>query len=431
VSRSFHLVVEKATTTLSLRLDPAAAAVVGQAVAATPTLTPQGGGSPTGSVVVTDGLTSCSVPASAGGSCAVAFPTAGTRAVTATYGGDSTFLGSTTAQSYTVNPAPTATTVVSSANPSLSGLGVTFTATVTAVPPGAGTPSGTVSFADGATPLGTVPLVAGVVSFTASGLALGSHSITATYSGDGNYLTSSGTVAQQVSQAGTQTSLASSKNPSSTGEPVTLTATVAVLAPGTGTPTGGVTFLDGSTELGTATLNAAGTAAFTTTTLAIGSHSITAAYSGDTNFNASTSPALTQTVNGPSFTFVGFLTPLTTAGSLGSPTYSGTQSFGSAIPVKWQLKDASGASVEDLSSARSLRAISNADSRCRQAPAPGAASTLLYSPTSGAKGNSTFRYGSNQYIFNWDTASTVAKGCYTLALELSDGQLKATNVLLR
>jgi hypothetical protein len=78
------------------------------------------------------------------------------------------------------------------------------------------------------------------------------------------------------------------------GQPVTFTAMVT--CPGF-TPTGTVTFKDGATTLGTGTLNGAGTASFTTSSLTPGTHGITTAYSGDANCSASTSPALTQVVN--------------------------------------------------------------------------------------------------------------------------------------
>ena len=71
---------------------------------------------------------------------------------------------------------------------------------------------------------------------------------------------------------------------------------VIAASPGTGTPTGTVTFKDGSTTLGTGTLSG-GTATFSTSQLAVGPNSITAVYGGDTNFTTSTSSALTQTVN--------------------------------------------------------------------------------------------------------------------------------------
>ncbi|WP_441259775.1 IPT/TIG domain-containing protein [Bradyrhizobium sp. 521_C7_N1_3] len=95
--------------------------------------------------------------------------------------------------------------------------------------------------------------------------------------------------------ATTTTELTSSKNPSSYGESVTFTAKVNSLG---GTPTGTVTFNDGGTPIGTSSLSA-GVATFATTTLAVGNHSITASYNGSVAFNASTSPALNQSVDIP------------------------------------------------------------------------------------------------------------------------------------
>ena len=92
------------------------------------------------------------------------------------------------------------------------------------------------------------------------------------------------------------TALASSLNPSTYGSSVTFTATVTGSGP---TPTGTVTFKDGSTTLGTGTLDGSGATTFATSALtATGSpHSITAVYGGDSDYGASTSSALTQTVN--------------------------------------------------------------------------------------------------------------------------------------
>ena len=63
-------------------------------------------------------------------------------------------------------------------------------------------------------------------------------------------------------------------------------------------PTGVVTFLDGSTVLGTKTLVGSGVASFSTSSLSVGSHAITASYGGDANSVASVSAVLTETVNG-------------------------------------------------------------------------------------------------------------------------------------
>ena len=85
--------------------------------------------------------------------------------------------------------------------------------------------------------------------------------------------------------------------PSVYGQSVTFTATVSANLPGSGTPTGTVAFTDGTAVLGTATLDASGHAAITTSVLTAGQHAISASYDGDANFTASASGGLTQTVN--------------------------------------------------------------------------------------------------------------------------------------
>ncbi len=186
-----------------------------------------------------------------------------------------------------------ATTLISSLNPSALGQAVTFTATVTSS--ATGTPTGTVTFQDAATTLGTGTLSGGTATFTTSGLGTGAHSITAIYGGDANFTGSTSVVlTQTIGKAASSTAVASSNNPSIIGTVVTLTASVT--SPVTGTLTGTVTFQDGTSALGTGTLSG-GTATFTTSGLTGGTHSITAVYSGDATFAGGTSPALMQTVN--------------------------------------------------------------------------------------------------------------------------------------
>jgi hypothetical protein len=97
----------------------------------------------------------------------------------------------------------------------------------------------------------------------------------------------------------TTTALTSSLNPSKPGQAVTFTATVTAQPGfGKGTPTGTVSFLDGATNIGKVPLNGSGVATFTTSTLPPGTNSITASYSGDTNFKPSVSPQLQQLVQG-------------------------------------------------------------------------------------------------------------------------------------
>ena len=92
----------------------------------------------------------------------------------------------------------------------------------------------------------------------------------------------------------TTTSLVASAASTTYGDTLTFTATVAAV--GAGTPTGSVTFMDGATTLGTVAVAANGIAAFTSTSLIAGAHSVTAIYSGDTEFNTSTSTAVSPTV---------------------------------------------------------------------------------------------------------------------------------------
>ncbi len=252
------------------------------------------GGTPTGTVTFLDGGTSIGTGTLSAGvaSFATTALTTGNHTITATYGGDGNFNGATGALTGTpqvVNKAATSTTVASSVNPSVYGQSVTFVATISATAPGAGAPTGTVTFLSGGTPIGTGSLSGGVARFTTSALGVGAHTITASYGGDGNFAASVGAQGdnpQIVSTADTATAVTSSQNPSVFGETVTFTATLSPVSPGGGTPTGIVTFLDGGSAIGTGSLTG-GVATFATAALGVGSHSITTSYAGDTNFNGS------------------------------------------------------------------------------------------------------------------------------------------------
>ncbi|HEV2298371.1 MAG TPA: Ig-like domain-containing protein [Candidatus Acidoferrales bacterium] len=188
----------------------------------------------------------------------------------------------------------TTTAVISSLNPSNFGQSVTFTATVT--PATSGTPAGSVTFKNGATVLATKALSGGSATYSTSTLSPGSLSITAVYGGGTNFTGSTSPIlTQTVNKDATSTSaIISSLNPSTYGQSVTYSATVTFTF---GTPTGSVTFKDGTTSLGSATVNSSGVATITTTKTSAGTRSITAVYGGSTDNSSSTSPILTQTVN--------------------------------------------------------------------------------------------------------------------------------------
>jgi len=210
---------------------------------------------------------------------------------------------------FTLAPAATTTSVTSSADPSVFGQPVTFTATVTTA--GLGTPTGNVQFFDGATPIGSAVALnaSGQAQVTTSSLSVGNHTITAQYAGEsqsggGGFSASSGnlnTNPQTVNQASTTTGVVSSSNPVATGTPVTFTATVSPVAPGAGTRTGTVTFLrNGSVVCSNVAINASGQATCNLTFTIAGNYNITAQYSGDTNFTASATAApLVQQALGP------------------------------------------------------------------------------------------------------------------------------------
>jgi CSLREA domain-containing protein len=217
--------------------------------------------------------------------------------ITATYNGDANHYprSGTLNGGQTINHAETATALISSVNPSPLGQSVTFTATVTVVAPGAGTPTGEVGFViDGGAPI-SVTLVSGQASLTTSTLTLGNHPVTANYAGDANYTGStSNTTDQVVNPADTTTTIASALNPSIIGQAVTFTATVTSTV---GTPSGSVQFYADGAAMGSPVVLSNGQASLSTIALTVGTHVITATYSGDANHLGSTSNTIDQVVN--------------------------------------------------------------------------------------------------------------------------------------
>ncbi|PYT00801.1 MAG: hypothetical protein DMF63_05705 [Acidobacteria bacterium] len=209
-------------------------------------------------------------------------------------GGNSTITG--WCVSFAVTPFTTTTSVSSSANPSVFGQPVTFTATVSSA---GGTPSGNVQFFDGVNPIGgSIALDgSGQAALTISSLSVGNHTITAQYGGvslgpgGGGYAASTGSLVgnpQVVNKAGTTIVLGPNINPTPTGQPVIFTATVSPVAPGAGTRTGTVTFFRNGSPVCTNPVNASGQSACVMIFTIAGNYDITATYNGDGNFLAST-----------------------------------------------------------------------------------------------------------------------------------------------
>jgi Big-like domain-containing protein len=297
------------------------AAVYGQAVTLQATISPfkpvdtaDGALLPTGSINFVEGYYSASpvtvatAPIGAGGVASVTTTTltVGTHGLTAEYPGDtnyalalspSTFDG-TPSHYVTVSKDSATESIAQSSDPTVFGEPVTFSSAVT--PTYGGVATGVVTFHDatiGGT-IGTGTLASNQASLATAALAVGSHSVNATYAGDGNVNGStSPSITHTVNKAGTTTTLAPpTPNPSNLFQTVTFTAAVGVIAPGAGTPTGSVQFSEGGAPIGGPVPLSGLSATLQTSTLGGGSHSIIATYLGDANFNTSASAPQTVTV---------------------------------------------------------------------------------------------------------------------------------------
>ena len=265
----------------------------------------------------------------------------GTYNLVAHYQGDGTFLPSDSAPvQVTVAPEPSSVSVSAFqgtiANPiyvSAAPYGSSFYLGATvAGQSGVGAPSGTVSFFADGTPVGGGSASVGstgqaALFVTSSFPAGGQHLLTAQYSGDGSFSssTSSGLVFTVV-PAATTLSVAPSASGTASGQPVTLTATLTARSGGNA-PTGNVTFFSGTTSLGTAAFSSlqsnpgslTATAVLITTQLPNGNDSITAQYSGDRNYQLSVSAPVQVTI---SSTFLVSANPLVVV--IASPGQSGS-----------------------------------------------------------------------------------------------------------
>jgi ribosomal protein S5 len=281
VTATFALLPIATTTTLASSVNPS---ISGQSVTFTATVA---SGTPTGTVTFKDGTTTlCNAVtlAAAQAQCATAALAVGSHSITAEYSGDSAYAGSTSdilAQSV---QSPSFTLSVNK----------TGNGTVTSSPAGidCGATCGAAFVQGTIVTLSASPAAGSSFSGWSGGGCAGTGGCTITMSA-----ATTVTATFTLLPTATTTALASSVNPSISGQSVTFTATVA-----SGTPTGTVTFKDGSTTLCNAVTLAAAQAQCASSALAVGSHSITAQYSGDSSYAGSTSNTVTQTVQSPSFT---------------------------------------------------------------------------------------------------------------------------------
>jgi hypothetical protein len=271
--------------------------VFGQADIFTAVVSPvaPGAGIPTGTVQFQiDGVNFGTPVALQGGTAqsgSISTLTPGPHAINAIYSGDVDFTTSTASLSQTINPANTSTTLSSSNPTSVFGQPDAFTAIVAPVAPGAGTPTGTIQFQIDGINFGTPVALQGgsAQSGSISTLTPGPHAINAIYSGDPDFITSTGTLSQNVNQANSSTALSSATPTSVAGQAVIFTAIVTPVAPGAGTPTGTVQFQIDGVNFGMPVALQGGSAQSSSiSTLALGPHIINAVYSSDPDFTAST-----------------------------------------------------------------------------------------------------------------------------------------------
>lgn len=199
-----------------------------------------------------------------------------------------------------VEKANTVTKLSSTLNPSIYGQTITLVANVIIVPPSVGSPTGVIQFKDGANNLGSPVNInsSGIATVSTLFLTGGTHLITAVYSGDSNFNTSTSAVLTQiVNKTNVGINLWSNINPSTFGQSITLTAAITAVGNVPANPTGTVQFKDGANNLGSPVNLNGVIATVNTVSLSGGNHSITAVYSGNSNFNGSTSSILPQTVN--------------------------------------------------------------------------------------------------------------------------------------
>jgi hypothetical protein len=227
----------------------------------------------------------------------------GNHTIIATYNGDRTYASENFSTLLTVTPPVYSTVTTLSASPTNVYTSQTVSLTATVTGNSAPVPAGNVTFLDGNTTLGVQQIFNNpLLLIDTNLLGGGTHTLTAVFQGwqdpfnqQAIYKPStSAAVVVTVSATPTNTSVTPSATSATTGTVITFTANV---GSNSTTPFGGVTFYDGVTPLGTNSLHSDGTCTFSTASLAAGTHNITATFSANATFAASTSTISTITIN--------------------------------------------------------------------------------------------------------------------------------------
>jgi len=307
---SKSIVINPAPTTTTIQTSPNPS-TFGQSVTITASVSSVGG-TPPGTINIFNNFGHFIASVANGGSFTTKNLPVGGSQLTASYQGASingrtTFLGSSGFKFHTMNKATPTIAVVAAPTPSAFGQPATFTATIGGVASAPAQPQfGGVSYFDGGPPgIGSPFGAAGVGSngiavFSTSNLATGTHTITATYSGDQNYGPASVDFSHTVTKAETTTVVTSASEPAAFGEKVSFTVTASAMAPGGGTPTGGTAnlFVDGNLAGSGALVNGSVVIdVLNGSVLSPGAHQVTAEFLGSANHNGSTSAPITQHVS--------------------------------------------------------------------------------------------------------------------------------------
>jgi hypothetical protein len=261
-------------------------------------------GTPTGSIVFADAGYPFATQGLLSGTATITYTgsVAATHTITAAYMPTGSFATSAATCSVVVNPLPSTSTLTVAPATSTYGSPVTLTATVSpATLPGPSTPTGVVTFYDGASAIGTGTLAGGLATFATSSLASGSYSLTCTYGGSSIYATSNcSPVPVIVNAAPTALTLNSSNNPAHYLSTVTFTARLTVNGQSAGV--GNTIQLSINGQIFSFTTDATGSATYTIATLAPGSYPVVANFAATNNLTASSAPLTEVIITAPTST---------------------------------------------------------------------------------------------------------------------------------